>query len=144
MELERIIAKKSRWREKKERGLSYLCPQCESKRVLAFDPRTLERTVLIRSAVSALMFVCVSWQWWGLRGAVAFVPLWICFSVTSRIRARAQMTCRECGFDPYLFLRDREQARKKVEQTLLSKRERLKEAREQAAQKPKSQQQVNA
>lgn len=144
MELERIMAKKSLWKGKAEHGFRYLCPQCESERALTFDPRVLERTALLRALASASMFACVTWQWWGLRGLVAFLPFWILFSVASRVRARAEMTCRECGFDPYLFLRDRTESRKQVEETVRAKRERLKQARTQAASKPKPEQEVNA
>ena len=43
------------------------------------------------------------------------MPFWAIFEVIYRWRTRALLPCKECGFDPYLYLIDPELAKKEVE-----------------------------
>jgi hypothetical protein len=56
------------------------------------------------------------WPVFGIKGIVLFVPLWIGFEVLYRMRVRAEMSCLECGFDPYLYLSDIPRARLQMEE----------------------------
>jgi hypothetical protein len=57
----------------------------------------------------------ISWPWFGLKGVIWFVPLWTIFEVVYRMRVRAALRCRNCGFDPYLFLVDVQKAKTEVD-----------------------------
>lgn len=56
----------------------------------------------------------LGFSWWGFKGGWVFVPLWMIFETVYRLKARAQMACDQCGFDPYLFLADSDRAKEAI------------------------------
>lgn len=70
---------------------------------------------LFRIGLTTLFFTLVTWSWMGWKGVFSFFPLWALFEVYFRVRARSQIPCPHCGFDPYLFMVDTKLAKKEVE-----------------------------
>jgi hypothetical protein len=66
-------------------------------------------------ALTAVIFTLAAWPFFGVKGLVSFIPLWIGFELIYRTRARAALSCRNCGFDPYLFWVDAQRAKAEVQ-----------------------------
>lgn len=65
----------------------------------------------VQIALLSLVVTIAAWKWLEWKGVVSFVPLWMLFEISHRLRARAQLACTQCGFDPYLFLIDSDRAK---------------------------------
>lgn len=57
-----------------------------------------------------------TWNWFGWKGFVVFLPLWVIFETLYRSRVRAALNCEQCGFDPILYLVDVKRARREIEE----------------------------
>ena len=65
--------------------------------------------------LTSLVFTLICWNWLGWKGVFSFFPFWAVFEVAYRWRVRVLLQCRQCGFDPYLFLIDEEWAKREIE-----------------------------
>lgn len=88
----------------------FYCPQCGVAKRLPFSPQPGARH-FFQVGLTSLLLMIALWPWWGLKGAVVFLPLWIAFEVIYRVRVRARMRCTQCGFDPFLYMTDIGRAR---------------------------------
>jgi hypothetical protein len=102
------------WRDHASKAWAFICPHCTSPRKIPYQPRpTLRHYAQI--GVTAAFFTLLTWQWFGLKGMVSFLPFWITFETLYRSKVRGAMLCPHCGFDPYLYLVDVKRARAEIE-----------------------------
>lgn len=106
---------KSIWKERYNRGFSFLCPLCAIPRRIGLHPRPGHPVHFFQVFIAALFFTVVTWSWFEWKGIVSFVPFWITFEVFYRAKVRASLVCQKCGFDPVLYLVDVTRARAAVE-----------------------------
>ncbi|OFZ19600.1 MAG: hypothetical protein A2X94_17315 [Bdellovibrionales bacterium GWB1_55_8] len=110
------LAKRSLWDGRNQSDVwSFYCPLCACARRVTGRPRPGGIRHVAQIALSTAMFMLAAWPWFSWKGAVAIVPLWAAFEVFYRLRMRAALACPHCGFDPFLYLRDRASARREVE-----------------------------
>jgi hypothetical protein len=112
--LGKLDLSKTLWRAENRQFWQFFCPFCGITRRLALHPRPQPRH-LVQVILAAAFVTALAWPFFGIKGFVVFFPFWIAFEVMYRIRVRAEMSCRECGFDPYLYLSDLPRARKQME-----------------------------
>jgi hypothetical protein len=92
----------------------FYCPLCKTTRRLPERPRPNARHYF-QVALTSAVFTLVTWPWFSWKGIVSFVPMWTIFEIIYRSRMRAALSCRNCGFDPYLFLIDVQKAKAEVD-----------------------------
>lgn len=103
-----------RWKDRAPTSWSFFCPLCRTTRTLASQPRLVPRH-LLQVALTTIIFMLATWSWFEWKGIVAFVPFWAVFELVFRSRQRIALKCPHCGFDPYLYLVDIQQAREQIE-----------------------------
>ena len=104
---------KTIWREDAHDYYRFYCPHCGVERRVALSPSPRPRHYA-QIGLLTLVVMLVAWKWWEFKGVIVFLPLWITFESMYRLRARAQMACNQCGFDPYLFLADSDRAKEAI------------------------------
>jgi len=104
---------KSLWQEPSRKLWMYYCPHCAVQRRLSFSTKPQPRHYA-QVALTALMFMLATWSWFTWKGMVAFLPFWIVFEAIYRTKARAALICTNCGFDPFLYVRNRDEAKKEI------------------------------
>lgn len=110
------LPKKTLWKpEIFEKQWRFYCPHCHAPRQVPFHPNPHQLKNYLRIALCTLVFVVATFSWFEWKGLVAFVPFWALFETLYRLRARAQLVCRQCGFDPFLYLSDPKKARAEIE-----------------------------
>ena len=102
------------WKNREANSWSFICPSCGSPRKLGFKPRPTPKHYA-QIALTAAFITMLTWNWFGWRGIVSFIPLWTLFEAMYRGRVRAAMHCDMCGFDPYLYMADIKRARAEIE-----------------------------
>ena len=93
----------------------YYCPLCGCERRMAQGPNPGQAKHFVQIGLTTAMVTLMTWQLFEWKGIVSFIPIWIVFETLYRLRVRAQMTCSQCGFDPFLYLTDTTRARGEVE-----------------------------
>jgi hypothetical protein len=121
LSLEKLDLSKTLWRAENRRFWQFYCPFCSVTRRLALSPRPQPRH-FAQVGVTSLFLMALAWPLFGIKGGVVFFPLWVGFEVLYRMRVRAEMSCQECGFDPYLYLSDIPRARRQMEEFWRQKR----------------------
>lgn len=108
------LFKKSHYRERAGRVWSFYCPNCRAPRRvgIALRPQPMH---YVQIALTAVFLTMVTWPWLAGKGWVSVFPLWVGFEAIYRVRARAQLHCDDCGFDPYLYLVDAQRAKTEIE-----------------------------
>jgi hypothetical protein len=106
---------KSLWEDTAQASWNFFCPLCKKQRRLRLRSRPGGFRQISQIVLTSFFFTLVCWPWFGWKGSVSFVPLWSGFEIIYRWRLRAALTCRDCGFDPYLFTIDFKMARDAVE-----------------------------
>lgn len=107
--------KKHFWTDRKLQVWTFYCPLCRTERRLPHPPRPGAPKYVIRIALTAAFFTCLTWHWFAWKGIVSFFPIWGIFEFFFRTRLRAKLNCPHCGFDPFLYLVDVDRARDEVE-----------------------------
>jgi hypothetical protein len=105
---------RSVWREKTPETWSFFCPLCSAPRKVS-GARRPHFKHFFQISLTAVMIMMATWPWFGWKGVVSVVPLWILFEVVFRTRFRARVHCEKCGFDPFLFVTDEALARNEIE-----------------------------
>lgn len=97
----------------KTRGFQFYCPICSAEQRAPVPKRLQAREyaqIFLATTVSAiLLFPFLAWK--GLSIGLFF---WAIYEFVLRMRKRYRLVCRKCGFDPFLYRYDREQARAQV------------------------------
>ncbi|MBC7692776.1 MAG: hypothetical protein H7222_13525 [Methylotenera sp.] len=107
-------AAKSLWKNRYRYRFSFYCPLCRIPRRIGQSPRPLF-SHFVQIGVTSAFITMLSWNWYGPKGMVTFLPLWILFETIYRARMRAALKCNSCGFDPNLYLVDVQKAKAGVE-----------------------------
>lgn len=102
------------WEDRSSAAWSFFCPLCRATRTLASRPGITRRHIF-QMGLTTFIFMLTTWRWFEWKGIVAFVPLWAVFEAVFRSRQRIALKCPHCGFDPYLYLVDIQQAREQIE-----------------------------
>ncbi|OFZ80708.1 MAG: hypothetical protein A2583_06840 [Bdellovibrionales bacterium RIFOXYD1_FULL_53_11] len=110
-----LFGYKSIWKERRSDTFAYYCPNCRSERKLPYCPEPWRAKNIFRVGLTSVFFMLVTWPWFGFKGIVSFLPIWMAFEVYFRTRVRAELSCKSCGFDPYLYLTDVKRARDEIE-----------------------------
>lgn len=109
-----LLGKKPLWQEKQSNAYRYYCAYCNTKRTIGLSPSPWKARYLFRVAVTSALFMLATWPLFDWKGIVAFVPFWIAFETVYRLKFRQAVVCHLCGFDPILYLKDRNQAKELV------------------------------
>ena len=113
-ELSRWLAQKPLWKEKHSNAYGYFCAYCNTKRVIGLHPSPWKPRYLFRVAVTSALFMLATWPIFDWKGLVSFVPFWIAFETVYRLKFRQAVVCHVCGFDPILYVKDRNAAKELV------------------------------
>jgi hypothetical protein len=106
---------KTLWKNKgHSHGWSFICPLCRINRKVPLPPSPQPRH-FVQVLITSAFFTVLTWNLFQWKGFVSFIPFWCIFEVIYRTRARATLYCKNCGFDPYLFLINSDLAKKEVE-----------------------------
>jgi hypothetical protein len=90
---------------------------CASARRIGMHPKPGQPIHFAQVGLTTIVLTLLLnqlWSWIGVKGLVTFVPLWIAFEVVYRAKVRASVVCRQCGFDPVLYLSDVDRTREAV------------------------------
>ncbi|NUN06785.1 MAG: hypothetical protein HUU57_13605 [Bdellovibrio sp.] len=94
------------------------CAFCKSPRRI-YRKKNISFLNIIGSALAAVVFMFVLWQQYDPRAIIVFVVCLAISEVFVKIRWRLSVVCRQCGFDPVLYLKDPEAAALKVKDQLV-------------------------
>lgn len=94
---------------------TFFCPLCRTNRVVTLKPKFGTPRHWLQLGITAATFTAVCWPLFSWKGVVSFFLFWAIFELAYRLRVRAELSCRQCGFDPYLYLTDIPRARKEIE-----------------------------
>ncbi len=78
---------------------------------------------VIASAMAAVVFMFAMWQQYDPRAIIAFVVCLAISEVFVKIRWRLAVVCRQCGFDPVMYLKKPEEAVAKVREQLNTRKQ---------------------
>ena len=110
------LAKRSLWDGRKENEIwSFYCPLCACSRKIRGRPAPGGVKHVAQILITTAACMLATWPWFAWKGFVVIVPLWGAFELSYRMRMRGAVACPYCGFDPFLYLRDRPTARREVE-----------------------------
>jgi predicted RNA-binding Zn-ribbon protein involved in translation (DUF1610 family) len=102
------------WAQKGHKHWQFYCPFCGVSRRLKMRPKPESRH-FFQVGLTAAFLTALGWPWFGIKGLVVFLPIWIVFEVLYRLRVRAELSCQNCGFDPILYLADLPMARREMQ-----------------------------
>ncbi len=94
------------------------CAFCKSPRRI-YRKKNISFLNIIGSALAGVVFMFALWQQYDPRAIIAFVVCLAISEVFVKIRWRLSVVCRQCGFDPVLYLKDPEAAAAKVKDQLV-------------------------
>lgn len=100
------------------KAFHYYCPLCQVKRTAPLHPNVNQPIHFIRMSLTSLMFTLLAWPWFGWKGIVSFVPIWIIFEFYFRSKVKSSLECDVCGFDPFLYSQDLAKAKSNVQAKL--------------------------
>jgi hypothetical protein len=106
------------WQDRNGDRWKFYCPHCRAPRAIPYRPQPGGWRHYSQVGLTTAVFTLAAWPWFGIKGIVAFVPLWMAFEFFYRTRVRAALECDRCGFDPFLYLTDVKRARQQVEATV--------------------------
>lgn len=106
---------KTVWQEARKDVWSFYCPQCKVPRRVPYRPKPSPKH-FAQVGLTSIVFTLATWNWFGWKGLVSFVPMWMVFEIIYRARMRSALNCANCGFDPVLYLVDAQRARREIEQ----------------------------
>lgn len=115
MDLDVKLPKKSAWRGRIPQLWNFFCPNCKQHRQSALPRNPMNSRALLQVGLATAFFMLMTWHWFHIKGAVAFVPIWAIYEAVYRVRVRARLSCPHCGFDPFLYVRNTQLARKEIE-----------------------------
>ena len=99
-----------------------LCAFCGTRHIVYLKRHLNYRDLFVASFLSVIL-TWVIWQSLAPTGSIFFFAFIAFAEIFVQMRHRLSLICRECGFDPVLYLRDRERCVEKVKQTLSLRRQ---------------------
>lgn len=90
--------------------LHFFCPLCHYHQ----STNTIEKVSWKHHAqlvLATLAITLFTWSFFGLKALSFYLVLWAGFEFFYRARKREALICQSCGFDPFLYMRDRKKAR---------------------------------
>ena len=93
------------------------CAFCKSPRTVYTEKSVRPRHVFW-SFLFSLATSFIIWRDWNPKSLLFFVVALMVSEVFVKIRWRMHMTCRECGFDPVLYMKKPQQAAEQVKNFL--------------------------
>ena len=93
------------------------CAFCRSPRRI-YRKKNISFMNGIASAMAAIVFMFALWHQFDPRAIIAFVVCLAFSEVFVKIRWRLSVVCRQCGFDPVLYLKEPQFAAQKVKEQL--------------------------
>mgnify|MGYP001559970080 FL=1 len=116
MDLQKVLIspKNKFWKEREFKPVSFLCPVCRIPRRIALtvNPQPIH---YFQVALVTMVITLLTWSFFEWKGIVSFLPIWTAFEIIYRARVRAALYCQDCGFDTFLFMSDKEQAKKEIQ-----------------------------
>jgi hypothetical protein len=89
------------------------CAFCRSPRRI-FKKRNIGVLNVIYAGLAALVIMYLLWQNFDPRGLIVFAVLLAITETFIQFRWRLSIPCRQCGFDPVMYLKDPNKAAEKV------------------------------
>lgn len=89
------------------------CAFCKSQRRI-YRKKNISFINIIASALASVVLMFAIWQEYDPRVMIVFVVCLAISEVFIKIRWRLSVVCRQCGFDPILYIKDAELAVQKV------------------------------
>jgi hypothetical protein len=93
------------------------CAFCKSPRRI-YRKKNISIKNILGSALAAVVVMFAIWQQYDPRVMIVFVVCAAISEVFVKIRWRLSVVCRQCGFDPVLYLKQPETAAQKVKTQL--------------------------
>ena len=98
------------------------CAFCKTPRRI-YRKKSISFMNIIASAMAAIVMMFILWQQLDPRAIVVFVVCLAISEVFVKIRWRLAVVCRQCGFDPVMYLKKPELALEKVKEQLVRRKE---------------------
>lgn len=98
------------------------CAFCKSPRVI-YRKRRIDTVNVFASAVAATVAMYAIWQEFDPRVILLFVTCLFIAEAFVQTRWRLNIVCRECGFDPALYMNDQAKASARVKEHLARRKE---------------------
>lgn len=92
------------------RKVTFFCPLCHYRQ----GTNSIEKMTLWNHLQLGALTLTVTLLFWDIfqsKGLFLYFIFWGAFEFTYRLRKRDAVVCESCGFDPYLFVRDKKLAR---------------------------------
>lgn len=99
----------------------FFCPVCKAQRRSFYWPSPRLKHYISLS-IFAILITLIMYPFFGMKGFVVNLPIWVVFEFVYRARARQSLICPHCGFDPYLYKHDVKLARQKMDEFFEEKR----------------------
>jgi len=120
-----LIPQNTVWKEKQKSVFTFFCPCCRISRVITLHPNPVQLKNFLRVGIAAVFFTLATWSFFGLKGMVSFIPLWIGFEFFYREKVRQMLFCKTCGFDPYLYKTNLKKTRETIQKHQESRKAKL-------------------
>ncbi|MBV2169762.1 MAG: hypothetical protein KUL82_13740 [Bdellovibrio sp.] len=98
------------------------CAFCKTPRRI-YRKKNISFMNLIASALASVVLMFAIWQQYDPRVMIVFVVCLAISEVFVKIRWRLSVVCRQCGFDPVLYLKQPEAAAQKVKEQLEARKQ---------------------
>ena len=79
----KIVFKKAHWTGHGRPQWAFYCPNCSVERRVPYRPRPGNATHFFQMALVTAMLTLATWNLFGLKGVVWFIPVWITFETAS-------------------------------------------------------------
>lgn len=93
------------------------CAFCGQKRKI-YSLKRANVTHFLLSLLISIMFMWSIWETVDPRGILIFIVVQVSIEIVVHFRWRLSITCKHCGFDPMIYLKDQNKAAEKVKNYL--------------------------
>jgi cell division protein FtsW (lipid II flippase) len=107
-----LLKKSPFW--KKKTFYQFLCPCCKKERRIPLDPQFGKAWHFFQIGIASFFFVTMGWHRFGIKGCLIFFVFFFFYELIYRIRTRSHLQCPFCGFDPIVFMTNKEKGLQKV------------------------------
>lgn len=112
------VSAKSLWKKIEKQGFKFYCVGCNRERRQTHPARIGSPKFFGQILITTAFFTTLAYPWLHWKGFFAFViPVGLVMEGLFRMKMRAALVCPDCGFDPILYIVNRDQAVRQVEET---------------------------